>query len=246
LEFCELLAAEKLDLGWTAYIRGDCFSVDLASAMKKAGCHQVLMGIETGSPEIAKRIGKPIDRSKYIKAVQIAHDHAMEVRGSFIIGNMGETQATMQETLDFAIELDIDLFQLSISTPYPGTALYAEAADAGALTSTDWYNYGQGQVLVDQPQISEEEIYAFERRAFRQFYSRLPAILRLLKRISRWRHVRDYGLAALLLVIGWRPKKENDMACWRGLVEEDFLDLDLAEPDAVRLTYELRQGEPVD
>ena len=243
LEFCRLLAAENLDLGWTAYIRGDCFSEDLAAAMKEAGCHQVLMGIETGSPEISRRIGKPIDRNRYIKAVHIAHDHGMEVRGSFIIGNMGETLATMQETLDFAIELDIDLFQLSISTPYPGTALFAEAMEAGTLVSTDWYSFGQGEVLVNQPQITDEDIYAFERQAFRKFYGRPLTVLRLLKRVTRWRHVRDYGLAALLLVIGWRPKKDHDMACWCGLAEADFLDLFLDEPDAVRLTYELREGK---
>jgi radical SAM superfamily enzyme YgiQ (UPF0313 family) len=95
------------------------------------------MGVETGNAEIAKRIGKPIDRDVYIEAIRIAHRHGIEVRASFIVGNMDETRQTMEDTLNFAMEIDTDLFQLNISTPYPGTALYAEAAaKAGSSTQT--------------------------------------------------------------------------------------------------------------
>ena len=112
--------------------------------MKKAGCHQVLVGVETGNAEISKRIGKPIDRERYIQAIRIAHARGLEVRASFIIGNMDETWQTMEDTLNFAIELDVDLFQLNISTPYPGTALFNEAAAKGMLVDKNWYTYGRG------------------------------------------------------------------------------------------------------
>lgn len=244
LRFCELLAAKKLDLSWTAYIRGDCFSADMAAAMKKAGCHQVLMGVETGSAEIAKRIGKPIDRQRYKDAVRVAHEQGLEVRGTFIIGNMDETAASMRETLEFALELDIDLFQLSISTPYPGSMLYKEAAERGALLSTDWYQFGQGQVLVDQPQISADEIYAFERHAFRRFYLRPKSVLRMIRRTVTPRQIRDSALAALVLLLGRHRKAggKDKWQCWKSLREEDFLDLTLTEPSSPRLTFELRQG----
>jgi len=244
LEFCDLLAKEKLGVTWTAYIRGDCFSDQMAAAMKKAGCHQVLMGVETGNAYIAKRIGKPIDRDTYIEAIRIAHRHGIEVRCSFIIGNMDETWQTMEDTLNFAMEIDTDLFQLSISTPYPGTALYAEASAKGWLKHNDWYSYGQGEVLVDQPQISEEEIYRFERYAFRKFYSRPIAIWRMLRRITNLRQIRDLFVAANILLLGKHKKKGGyNWDCWRGLKEEDFLDLDLGRDEfPQRLTFQLRQG----
>lgn len=244
LRFCHLLAERNLDLAWTAYIRGDCFSADMARAMKAAGCHQVLMGVETGSPRIAAAIGKPIDRQRYRDAVRIAHAHGLEVRASFIIGNLGETLESMEETLDFAMELDVDLFQLNISTPYPGSALYNQALERGWLNSTDWYDYGQSKVLVDQPQLSGEQILAFERQAFRRFYLRPRAMLRLLKRIASFRHLRDYFQAALIFLLGrpGRSVQEGHARSWNGLAERDFLDLDLPEPEYPRLTFELRQG----
>jgi radical SAM superfamily enzyme YgiQ (UPF0313 family) len=244
LEFCDLLAKADLDVTWTAYIRGDCFSDTMAAAMKRAGCHQVLMGVETGNAQIAKRIGKPIDRDVYIEAIRIAHRHGIEVRCSFIIGNMDETWQTMEDTVSFAIEIDTDLFQLNISTPYPGTALYAEASAKGWLRHTDWYSYGQGAVLVDQPQITDEEIYRFERYAFRKFYMRPIAIWRMLRRITSWHHIRDLFVAANILLLGKHKKKGGyDWDCWRSLNEEDYLDVELGRDEfPQRLTYQLRQG----
>lgn len=243
LRFCELMQRENLGVTWSAYIRGDCFSDDLAAAMKKAGCHQVLVGIETGNARIAERIGKPIDRDKYRKAVQIAHAHGLEVRASFIVGNMDETWQTMVDTLEFAIDLDVDLFQLSISTPYPGTALFKEAEERGWLKHKNWYRYGQGEVLVEQPQIRAEEIYRFERYAFRRFYLRPRVVLRMLARIANLRHIRDYSYAALILLLG-KHKKSGRSAWvgWQDLREEDFFDVELAEPETQRLTFELRQA----
>lgn len=234
---------ENLGVTWSAYIRGDCFSAELAAAMKRAGCHQVLVGIEAGNDHIAARLGKPIDRAKYKKAVAIAHQYGLEVRASFIIGNMDETWQSMEDTLNFAIELDVDLFQLNISTPYPGTALFKEAEERGWLVHTNWYRYGQGEVLVQQPQISAEEIYRFERYAFRRFYLRPRVMLRMAKRIANLRHLRDYGYAALILLLGKHRKSGGAIwAAWQNLREEDFFDVDVAEPEIARLTYELRQG----
>lgn len=247
LEFCSLLEKANLGVTWTAYIRGDCFSDVMAAAMKKAGCHQVLMGVETGSAKIAKRIGKPIEQERYFEAIRIAHRHGIETRCSFIIGNMDETLDTMQETLNFAMALDTDLFQLSISTPYPGTALYAEAAQKGWLKHRNWYSYGQGEVLVEQPQITSQEIYNFERYAFRRFYLRPIAIRRMLLRVTHWRHIRDLILAATVLLLG-RHKKKGGFSwdCWRHLKEQDFLDVNITKDEfPERLTFQLRQGAAV-
>lgn len=243
LDFCEQLAAADLGVTWTAYIRGDCFSEDMAAAMKKAGCHQVLMGIETGNDRVAAKIGKTIDRERYKDTVRIAHAHGLEVRGSFIIGNMDETWESMMDTLNFAMELDVDLFQLNISTPYPGTALFNDAVEKGWLKHRNWYSYGQGDVLVEQPQIATEDIFRFERYAFRRFYLRPKAAIRMLARVANIRHLRDYFLAATVLLLGKHKKGggEDKWACWKNLREEDFFDVALETGQPLRMTYMLRQ-----
>ena len=244
LEFCELLEKEKLDLSYVAYVRGDCFSQELAAAMKKSGCHQVLMGIETGSAEIAKKIGKPIQKERYKESVRIAHENGLEIRGSFIVGNLGETRETMEDTFKFAIDLDIDFMQLNISTPYPGTALYQELVAKGMLRHKDWNAYGQEEIVYDQLNITDQEIYKFVTYAYRKFYLRPMPILRLLKRITVLRLIRDYFVAAkLLLTPGRYVKAKEKWSCWSNLKEEDFFDREVGGNEYSRLTYELRQGK---
>ncbi|MDH5490757.1 MAG: B12-binding domain-containing radical SAM protein [Myxococcales bacterium] len=241
LEFCRLMEEASLDVSFTAYIRGDCFSETLAAAMKRAGCNQVLVGVESGNEAIARRLGKTIDKERYREAVRIAHRHGLEVRGSFMSGNLGDTWQSMMETLEFAIELDVDLFQLFVCMPYPGTAIFNEAMEKGWLRHTDWYEYGQGNVLLDQPQLSDEEIYRFNRLAYRRFYVRPRSIRRALGRIASWHHLRDYLSAAAVLLLGHVRERHPNWGCWKGLREEDFLDLPHADALPARLTWKLRQ-----
>src|SRR5262249_33259778 len=64
MRFCELMAAKNLNVSWAAFVRDDCFNDEMARAMKKGGCHQILIGVESGSDIILRNIRKPIDREK--------------------------------------------------------------------------------------------------------------------------------------------------------------------------------------
>jgi len=97
---------------------------------------------------------------------------------------------------------------------------------------------------VNQLQITDDEIYSFERYAFRRFYGRPIAVWRMLKRVTSWHHIRDLFVAANILLLGKHKKKGGyNWDGWRGLNEEDFLDITLG-PDQFpqRLTFQLRQG----
>ncbi|MBI4177973.1 radical SAM protein [bacterium] len=242
LRFCKKMVEDKVDVTWTAYVRGDCFNDEMAAAMKAAGCHQVLMGIETGDEEIMKVIQKPINKERYHKAVKTAHDNGLEVRASFIIGNVGETFETMRATLNFAIELDVDIFQLNINTPYPGTQLYSYADPRGMLLHKNWHDYGQGQVIVKLDTLTPQDIYDFEKYAWRRFYIRPKMLLRQLKRIGTLRHIKDLYNAFSMLIIGAIWYRTPKWGYWKNFKEEDLLDMPISEPQVNRLTYELRQG----
>jgi anaerobic magnesium-protoporphyrin IX monomethyl ester cyclase len=241
IEFCQYLIDEKVDITWTAYIRGDCFSEDIAKIMKKAGCHQVLVGIESGDAKVLEIIRKPINKDRYKKAIDIAHKYGMEVRGSFIIGCLGETKESMQATLDFAKTLDIDIFQLSILTPYPGTQIYKHAVENNLLLHKDWAEYGQGSVIMDSPILSADEIYEFEKHAFRSFYLSVKQVIRQLKRVTSFRQIKDLFLGFYTMILGDILYKNPKWNCWLDLKEEDMLDLQIEQPEKLQLTYQLRQ-----
>ena len=241
IEFCKRMIEDKVDVTWIAFIRGDCFSREIARLMKAAGCHQVLVGIESGDEQIMRNIGKPIDKKRYREAVRIAHEHGIEVRGSFIIGNVGDTWDTMQASVDFAKELDLDLFQLNISTPYPGTQLYEYASTTGRLLHKNWSEYGQRTVLVRLDDLTPEQVYAFERHAFRAFYLRPRIILRHIRRVTRLRHLRDLFSTFFAIIVGTMAYRNPRWKRWNSLTEAQFLDLPIAPPTIPQLTFKLRQ-----
>ncbi len=247
-ELCNLLIEDKTDITFTCYARGDCWSEDIAKILKKAGCHQVLVGIETGSEKIAKVIRKPIRKEKYKRLVDIAHKYNIEVRAGFIIGNMEETFETMDETLQFAIDLEVDFFQLNINTPYPGTQLFIDADREGRIKHKNFKLYGQSLPIVELDDLSADDILNFSKKAFRKFYMRPVQIFKQLKRIRKLEHIKNLISAFNLLIANAKINKEPEWADWNSANEEDFYDLEFHGNDVsqvkefANLNYKVRES----
>ena len=248
-EFCSRMIAEKIDVRWICYVRGDMFNEEAAQMLSEAGCHQVLIGIESGSRTLMQAIGKAIQHDVYKRTVDLAHKHNIEVRGSFIIGHVDETEQTMRETLQFAIDLDIDLFQLAIMTPYPGTQMYQKFKREGRLLHEDYSRYGQNELVFRLNHLTGEQVMRFERHAFRRFYLRPRAVFQQLRRLQNFQMLKDL-FTTFLIIFFERFRKKGDAAEWEKWLDYDLkavLDPTLRLPEIPRLTFEVRQNiaEPV-
>lgn len=242
LELCRLLRENKVDITFSCYVRGDCFSEEMAKALKSAGCHQVMVGVETASDRIMKIIHKPIKKERYADLVRIAHKYDIEVRAGFIIGNLGETWETMEESLQFAIDLDVDFFQPSINTPYPGTALFKQALEEDRLKHMEFKRYGQGLELVLRlDDLTEKQVLEFDRYAWRKFYLRPRMILRQLSRISNFRQIKDLYNAFSQLIMSTIVNSDPDWMEWDQGTEEAQYDRQVIHRNPIRLTHELRK-----
>ena len=243
-ELCRLIKESNINITFSCYARGDCFNDKMAEALKSAGCHQIMIGIETANPKIMNIIGKEIDTEQYKKVVEIAHTHAIEVRAGFVIGNLGETWQTMLESLEFAIELDVDFFQLSINTPYPGTQLFKQAKQENRLAHEEYKYYGQSKPIVRLDDLTPEQITKFEKYANRKFYMRPKMFIRQLKRVHTIRHFKDLFSAFNVMIANKIINPNPDWADWENETEDQHYDLKLnSKPSPVRLTWELREPE---
>ncbi len=73
--------------------------------MKKAGARNLVVGFESGNNEILKRIKKGVNTSQAIRFMKDCRKAGLRVHGCFVFGLPGETKETMQETLDYALNL---------------------------------------------------------------------------------------------------------------------------------------------
>ncbi len=128
-DVCQLMIDLNLGLQWSCYARVDDMSDELADLMRRAGCFAVFYGIESGSDSILKLMRKGHNAQDAHDGVAIAKRNGLRCHASFIVGYPGETEETLQETLDF-IEasqpdtVNLGQFRLGHDTPVYGVEAF--------------------------------------------------------------------------------------------------------------------------
>jgi radical SAM superfamily enzyme YgiQ (UPF0313 family) len=160
----------------------------MLSAMKQAGCHYILFGIESGSPQMLETMKKRITLDKAREAIRLCRELGIKTQAFFLFGVPGETQETIKQTIDFAKELGASSTQFAVAIPQPGSPLYQQCVDNNWLIYDDWEDFASSNALIETPQLSRSEAEAARIRAYRQYYFRPRFILQEALRI---RHPRD-------------------------------------------------------
>ncbi len=132
LERVEALAKElgKLGVTWSCNAKANVPRKTL-EVMKENGLRILLVGYESGNQKILHNIKKGLRVDVARRFSKACHDLGILVHGTFILGLPGETRETIQETLDFAKEVNPRTLQVSLAAPYPGTFLYNQAKENG-------------------------------------------------------------------------------------------------------------------
>jgi len=198
---CERMAAERLDLTWSCFARFNLVNPELLRAMKAAGCHHASYGIESGDPELLRGIRKPTDLDRVREVMALTRAAGIDILLGFMLGLPGETPATMERTMRFALELDPDMVLFDITTPFPGTELFAWAKSQGRLKTENWSDYDLYTPVMRLPTVTEEEIMRFYRRVHRRFYLRPGYLGRRLLKIRSYQDLKQ-DLTAFLAMAG--------------------------------------------
>lgn len=172
---CELLIAQKNRLRFWCDTRVDLTGEDMR-LLKAAGCRLLIAGFESADQETLDRIGKGTRAEQAQNFMADARRANLLVHGCFVVGNPGETPANMQRTLDFARRLNPDSAQFFPMMVYPGTAMFAWAAENGYLQTRDYRRWltpeGLHASVVDLPGLTAAEVMRFCDYARREFYLR--------------------------------------------------------------------------
>ncbi|HHJ00587.1 MAG TPA: radical SAM protein [Candidatus Aerophobetes bacterium] len=181
-KICDLMIRENLNLSWSASSRVNTLTQRLANKMRKAGCHTIYLGIESGSQKILDLIQKGTNLVQVERAVEILKGAKINVLGSFIIGIPGETIKSIKKTIKLAKKLNLNFAQFSICTPYPGTKLFDIAREKGFLLTRDWSKYTILDPVMKTPGILSKELKRWLLKAYLSFYLRPKFFLEQAKR----------------------------------------------------------------
>lgn len=139
---------------------------------RKAGCLEWFVGFESVSQaalnETKKTHNKVEDFKKLIKRL---HNHGMAVQGGIIFGFDEDTPDIFDLTLEKMYEFEIDIVEVNILTPYPGTPLFERLERDGRILTRDWSRYNQVDVVFKPKKMTEKELFEGARKVAKEFYS---------------------------------------------------------------------------
>jgi len=184
LALCRALE-ERGDLSWTAYTRPDTGDEELLAAMKSAGCHTVMMGVESADDELLAAYEKGYKSSIILDAFRRAKDLGLRTVGTFIIGLPEETKSSLEKTLELAVRMDMDFMSLNMAVPRFGTPFRKQALELGLASEKDLVmDQGGADAFLPTSTLDRKTMLAMKKRMVRRFYMR-PSYL--------WRRLTSVG-----------------------------------------------------
>ncbi len=156
-----LIAKAQRDLGveWRlrGFIKSQLFTDEQAQAMHAAGFRWILVGFESGSPEILEAIQKKATREENTRCMDIAKRHGLKVKALMSMGHPGETLESIRATKDWLLEVRPDDFDVSIITCYPGTPYYDHAIPVRGQPGIWVYEYPKTGAKLYQREVDYTE-----------------------------------------------------------------------------------------
>lgn len=138
IDICKGIIERKLDVKWYAETRVDRMSKEMFEWMKKAGCFLVQFGVESGSDKMLNNINKGVTSKQVAYAIKCAKEAGLKTDMLLMVGNIGETDETVDETIKLIDEVKPDVVVVSITQVFPSTRLYEIAKQQNFISDDHW------------------------------------------------------------------------------------------------------------
>jgi anaerobic magnesium-protoporphyrin IX monomethyl ester cyclase len=157
--FCDLLLEKNINILWSVSLRADILTPEMARKMKKAGCYNVSIGIESANNEMLKKIGKGTTIEKISEGIQMLKDAGIEIMSQYVIGSPGETLETVKESIAFAKKVKCDYTNFYAVLPYKGTRQWDYVAEHGTLLVKDIHHFHSvnPRIVFETPEFSADD-----------------------------------------------------------------------------------------
>lgn len=182
------LVKSRINIKWFSQTDVRITDPDVLDLALESGLSMVYLGLESINESNLRSISsaKRVWRKRYEETIKRLKSNGVIIIGSFIFGRDADTPDTFIRTVEWAIENRIDFAAFTISTPLPGTALFAKLEQEGRITDTDWSKYDVTNSVVKHPTMSREEIENGLRWAYKEFYSHKSIVRRLFANFTNY------------------------------------------------------------
>ncbi len=191
IELCRGMTERNLDLWWWCLSRADLLlrNEEMVQEMVRAGAKSIFIGIESSNPKTLQTLNKGIDVEETVQAVKMLKRNGLEIHAAYILGGLEETAEAIHETIRFAKQLDTNVAQFSILTPYPGTAVYEQVKNRIFKWRSPWSFFDMQHLVFKHDHLSFFRMEWYLLKAHLLYYTRSRKALK-----DIWDHIKKHRL----------------------------------------------------
>ncbi|MCD6309086.1 MAG: B12-binding domain-containing radical SAM protein [Candidatus Eremiobacteraeota bacterium] len=162
IDFCREIEKRNIKaMYWIqATTKNTIANQDLFPALKKAGCFNFQLGIESITPEVLENYRKPQDLSQIEKAIKAIKANGISVTGLFMWGDWYDDRDSLRRGLKFILK-NCDFWAPNIVNPFPGTDYYLMCEAEGRIKERDLRRYNQYHIIMPTSTMTMEEAQEF-------------------------------------------------------------------------------------
>jgi len=175
-QFCDELKKRNLKLKWFCKMRVCNVTEDLLKTCRDVGMRRVSFGVESADERVLKLMRKNIDLDQVKQVFKWTKKLGIISMAYFMVGNPGDSEESIQNSLNFCDELDCDVPNFCVVVPVPGSDLYDEAVKNGWIRSNKWEDYTQhhkGLPIMRNDVLNHEELKKKKKKCLDQVYPRI-------------------------------------------------------------------------
>jgi anaerobic magnesium-protoporphyrin IX monomethyl ester cyclase len=202
-ELCTEIAKKDYGIKFMARVRASNVDAELARVMEEAGCFLALIGIESGDPQILKRIKKSISIDNVRQSISTFKKAGVGVMGYFVIGLPGDTLETVKNTISFSISSGLDYAQYTKLQPMPNSDIYVELMQRTGIDYWKEFTLNPTPDLIFpvlDTELSHGDMDRLLNIAFNRFYLRFSFIARKILALRNPAELLKYTKAAMTLI----------------------------------------------
>ncbi len=175
LGICDRIIERGHKLNIWAYARVDTVKDEFLDKLARAGFRWLALGIESGSKHVRDGVEKGrFGSTEILKVVKKIQDAGINVIGNYIFGLPDDTHASMQETLDLALEANCEFANFYCAQAYPGSKLYGLAVEKRWQLPDSWIGYSQHSyesLPLRTDTLTSAEVLQFRDDAFHRYFT---------------------------------------------------------------------------
>ena len=169
-QLCDLLIKKKLHITWGCNMVVSVMDAELLKSMWAAGCRELWLGVESGSPQILKDMHKPFNLKDIRKAFKITKELGFIRRAYILLGMPNETLADIGMTDRLIEEIEPDVVGFTILAPFPGT----EAYNSLVHQDIDWSEVDEyHNIFTRTKTLTNQELHQIQRDFVKKYHDKI-------------------------------------------------------------------------